>query len=96
MWQHNYTPIHGSLLASSLVAALPIFVLLYLLGVRRTQAWIAALSGLGTTCLLYTSHPFFVRKTMAHYVAYMNDPANGFRSTTLPIGAGIEYSVFEG
>jgi predicted O-methyltransferase YrrM len=41
-------------------------------------------------------HPFFVRKTMAHYVAYMNNPANGFRSTTLPIGAGIEYSVFEG
>jgi L-lactate transport len=52
MWQHNYTPIHGSLIASSLVAALPIFVLLYLLGVRRTQAWIAALSGLGTTALV--------------------------------------------
>jgi predicted O-methyltransferase YrrM len=41
-------------------------------------------------------HPFFVRKTMALYVAYMNDPANGFRSATLPIGAGLEYSVFEG
>ncbi len=40
--------------------------------------------------------PFFVRKTMAHYVAYMHDARNGFRSTTLPIGAGIEYSVFEG
>ncbi len=52
MWQHNYTPIHGSLLASSVVAALPIFVLLYLLGVRRTQAWIAALFGLGTTMLV--------------------------------------------
>jgi lactate permease len=52
MWQHNYTPIHGSLIASSLVAALPIFVLLYLLGVRRTQAWMAALSGLGTTVLV--------------------------------------------
>jgi L-lactate transport len=52
MWQHNYTPIHGSLVASSVVAALPIFVLLYLLGVRRTQAWVAALSGLGTTALV--------------------------------------------
>jgi lactate permease len=52
MWQHNYTPIHGSLIASSLVAALPIFVLLYLLGVRRTQAWIAALSGLGATVMV--------------------------------------------
>jgi predicted O-methyltransferase YrrM len=41
-------------------------------------------------------HPFFVRKTMARYVSYMHDPRNGFRSTTLPIGAGIEYSVFEG
>jgi L-lactate transport len=52
MWQHNYTPIHGSLLASSVVAALPIFVLLYLLAVRRTQAWMAALSGLGATVLV--------------------------------------------
>jgi L-lactate transport len=52
MWQHNYTPVHGSLLASSIVAALPIFVLLFLLAVRRTQAWIAALFGLGTTMLV--------------------------------------------
>src|ERR1700734_183234 len=52
MWQHNYTPIHGSLVLSSLVAALPIFVLLFLLGVRRTPAWIAAISGLGTTILV--------------------------------------------
>src|ERR1700733_10447236 len=52
MWQHNYTPIHGSLVFSSLVAALPIFVLLFLLGVRRTPAWIAAISGLGTTILV--------------------------------------------
>jgi predicted O-methyltransferase YrrM len=36
------------------------------------------------------------RKTMAHYVAYTNDPRNGFQSTTLRLGAGIEYSVFEG
>jgi L-lactate permease len=52
MWQHNYTPIHGSLALSSLVAALPIFVLLFLLGIRRTPAWIAAISGLGTTMLV--------------------------------------------
>src|ERR1700722_13167797 len=52
MWQHNYTPIHGSLLLSSLVAALPIFVLLFLLGIRRTPAWIAAAWGLGTTVLV--------------------------------------------
>lgn len=41
-------------------------------------------------------HPFFLRKITAPYVAYVRDARNGFRSTTLPIGAGIEYSVFEG
>ncbi|HTW65368.1 MAG TPA: lactate permease LctP family transporter [Bryobacteraceae bacterium] len=52
MWQHNYTPIHGNLALSALVAALPIFVLLFLLGVRRSPAWIAAICGLGTTILV--------------------------------------------
>src|SRR5581483_6231297 len=46
MWQQHYTPIAGSLGASALVAAIPIFVLLYLLGVKRKPAWIAALAGL--------------------------------------------------
>ncbi|HUQ91661.1 MAG TPA: L-lactate permease [Bryobacteraceae bacterium] len=46
MWQQNYTPIAGSLSLSALVAAIPIFVLLYLLGVLRKPAWIAGLSGL--------------------------------------------------
>ncbi|MBK9171055.1 MAG: L-lactate permease [Bryobacterales bacterium] len=47
MWQQDYTPIAGSLGLSSLGAALPIFVLLILLGVLRKPAWVAALSGLG-------------------------------------------------
>src|SRR5260370_3547125 len=46
MWSQNYTPVAGSLGLSSLVAAIPIFVLLFLLGVKRKPAWIAALSGL--------------------------------------------------
>jgi L-lactate transport len=46
MWQQSYTPLAGSLGFSSLAAALPVFVLLYLLGIKRTAAWIAALSGL--------------------------------------------------
>ena len=46
MWQQNYTPLNGSLALSALVAAIPIFVLLYLLGVRRKPAWIAALFAL--------------------------------------------------
>lgn len=48
MWQQNYIPLR-SLPLSALVAALPIFTLLFLLGVRRKPAWIAALSGLGAT-----------------------------------------------
>ena len=46
MWPHNYTPVAGSLLWSTVVAALPIFVLLLLIGVLRKPAWISALWGL--------------------------------------------------
>jgi len=46
MWQHNYTPIGGSIALSALCAAFPVFVLLLLIGVLRKPAWIAALSGL--------------------------------------------------
>jgi lactate permease len=46
MWQHNYTPVAGSLALSALVAAIPVFVLLILLGIWRKPAWMAALSGL--------------------------------------------------
>jgi L-lactate transport len=52
MWQQEYTPLAGSLGLSSLVAALPIFVLLLLLGVKRKPAWIAALFGLGAAALV--------------------------------------------
>ena len=46
MWQQNYTPVSGSLPLSALVAAIPIFTLLLLLGVLRKPAWMAALLGL--------------------------------------------------
>jgi L-lactate transport len=52
MWQHNYTPLAGSLALSTLVAAIPIFTLLILLGVLRKPAWMAALSGLGAASLV--------------------------------------------
>src|SRR5579871_1938638 len=51
MWQQNYTPL-GNLGLSALVAALPIFTLLFLLGIKRKPSWIAALSGLGATILV--------------------------------------------
>jgi lactate permease len=46
MWQPNSMPVRGSLGLSALVAALPVFVMLFLLGVKRTPAWVAALCGL--------------------------------------------------
>jgi lactate permease len=52
MWTQNYTPVADSLALSALAAALPIFVLLILIGILRKPAWIAALSGLGTALLV--------------------------------------------
>jgi len=48
MWQHVYDPILRSVPLSALVAALPILVLLVLLGVMRKPAWLAAIAGLAT------------------------------------------------
>jgi lactate permease len=52
MWQQNYTPLADSLAISAFVASLPVFVLLYLLGVARKPAWIAGLSGLGAALVV--------------------------------------------
>jgi lactate permease len=52
MWQQNYTPLGGNLALSALVAALPIFALLLLLGVLRKPAWMASLAGLGAAALV--------------------------------------------
>jgi lactate permease len=42
MWQHNYEPIGGSLGLSAVVAAIPILVLFFMLGVLRKPAWMSA------------------------------------------------------
>src|SRR5215470_15193126 len=52
MWQQNYTPIADSLFLSALVAAVPILVLLFLIGIFRKPAWMASLAGLGATIVL--------------------------------------------
>jgi lactate permease len=52
MWQQNYTPVANSLPLSTLVAAVPIFVLLYLLGIRRVPAWKSSLAGLATAIII--------------------------------------------
>ena len=52
MWQQTYTPIGNSLPLSALVAAIPIFTLLVLLGVMRKPAWMASLAGLAAAALV--------------------------------------------
>ena len=52
MWTQNYTPLSGSLGLSALAASLPVFVLLFLIGVIRKPAWISALSGLAAAMVV--------------------------------------------
>ena len=52
MWQHNYAPVAQSIGWSALCAAIPMFVLLYLLAIRRKPAWLAAIVSLGVALLL--------------------------------------------
>jgi len=52
MWQQTYTPVADNLWLSALVAALPIFVLLFLLGIVRKPSWMSSLAGLGTAMVV--------------------------------------------
>ena len=45
VWPQQYQIFGLGLLPSALIAAIPVFTLLYLLGVKRTPAWVAAVSG---------------------------------------------------
>lgn len=48
----------------------------------------------GSVVMADNIHTF--RRSLAPYVAHVRDPANAFESTTLSIGSGIEFSVFQG
>ena len=50
-WTQNYTPLFDSLIASTLVAAAPVVVLLGLLAFFHVRAHFAALAGLATVAL---------------------------------------------
>ncbi len=52
MWHQVYTPVEGNLGLSALVAAIPIFVLVYTLGIQKMPSWKASLIGLGAAELL--------------------------------------------
>src|SRR5204862_3470786 len=51
-WTQTYTPVFGNLFLSALLAALPVIVLLGLLGFFHVRAHWAALAGLGTALLI--------------------------------------------
>ena len=52
MWEQDYVPVAGSLGYSTLVAAVPLVILFYMLGVRRKPSWIAGLSALAVSAIL--------------------------------------------
>jgi lactate permease len=52
MWEHNYTPLAGSLGVSAAVAAIPVVVLFVMLGVLRKPAWVSALTALASAFLV--------------------------------------------
>jgi lactate permease len=50
MWSQTYLPL--SLVPSALLAAVPIVLMLYLLGIARKRAWVAGLTGCGSALLI--------------------------------------------
>src|SRR6185437_7798417 len=52
MWPQNYSPVGGSLLWSTAVAALPILVLLFAIVIARVSAWKASVIGLGAALIV--------------------------------------------
>ena len=87
MWPQNYTPL-GSATASTLLAALPLLVLLGLLAARRIRAHVAALLALGTA-LVVAVGPIGMPVPMAAKAALLG-AAYGF----LPIGWIILNVIF--
>ena len=52
MWEQNYLPVAGSLGYSTAIAAIPLLLLFYMLGVKRKPSWIAGLTALGAAVVL--------------------------------------------
>ncbi len=74
MWPQSYAPISDNLALSAVVAALPIFTLLVLLGVLRKPAWISSLTGVGVAALValfaYHMPPSMVVSSALYGAAY--------------------------
>jgi L-lactate transport len=87
MWQQNYVPLADSLALSTLAAAIPIFVLLLLIGVLRKPAWVAALTGLAAALIIAIG----VYGMPAGLAA--SSAANGAAFGLLPIGWIVYWAV---
>lgn len=74
MWPQDYTPVGGSLGVSALIAAVPVFVLLILLGLMRKPAWLASLFGLAAAAAValgvYGMHAGTLVSAIAYGAAY--------------------------
>src|SRR5665213_728533 len=74
MWPQSYTPLSGNLALSAVVAALPIFTLLFLLAVARKPAWVSSLAGVGAAAIValfaYRMPPMMVLSSALYGAAY--------------------------
>ncbi|MBO0777600.1 MAG: L-lactate permease [Ktedonobacteraceae bacterium] len=87
-WTQSYTPAFGNLALSALLAALPVVVLLGLLGIFRVRAHWAALAGLATAVLV--SIFIFGMPAQLSVAAALNGAAYGL----FPIGWIIVGAIF--
>ena len=87
MWQQNYVPVADSLALSTVAAAIPIFVLLLLIGILRKPAWIAALAGL--VAALFVAIGIY---GMPAHLA-VSSAGNGAAFGLLPIGWIVYWAV---
>ena len=87
MWSQNYTPL-GGLAPSALVAALPVVVLLGLLGVWHVRAHFAAMAGLASAALI----ALFVYKMPASLV--LGAAGYGAAFGLFPIGWIVLNAIF--
>src|ERR1700744_1242359 len=74
MWPQSYTPLSDNLALSALVAALPIFTLLFLLAIVHKTAWISSLAGVGAAAVValfaYKMPPSMVLASALYGAAY--------------------------
>lgn len=87
MWQQDYFPIADSLAWSASAAAIPIVVLLLLIGVFRKPAWIAALAGLAAAVVIAVG-VYDMPASLA-----VSSAANGAAFGLLPIGWIVYWAI---